>query len=395
MKTVHSEKGRGTQLNNGARCASGEILIFLHADTLLPHNAFDLIIDFFNDSKNNICRFLLSFDFNNKLLSLYSNFSKYNTQFTRFGDSAVIVRKTYFDKLNGYTNRDTFEDVDFFKSASRFSNIVILNASVISSARRFVLNGVIKQQLLSISLFAAYLFNFNSQLLSKMYNKRKHNTITDSIIIFLRYPKNRQVKTRLAETTSLKFAQTFYKSCAENLIGIVKRIPRVNRFAFYSNKAEEKEIMEWLGAKLFYAPQEGDDLGSRMKNAFEKVFSTGAKKTIIVGTDIPDLSKEIIAIAFNSLNTNDVVIGPSKDGGYYLLGMKKATSQLFEGIQFSTSKVLSETLLKLSELKLTYHLLPELGDIDTEKDLTNWLNDEYENPIKRNIKLAYKPVWKG
>jgi rSAM/selenodomain-associated transferase 1 len=126
-----------------------------------------------------------------------------------------------------------------------------------------------------------------------------------------------------------------------------------------------------------------------MKNAFEKIFSTGAQKVIIIGTDIPDLSKEIIIDAFVKLNSYDIVIGPSKDGGYYLLGMKKMNSQLFEGIQFSTASVLKETMIKVKELKLTYHLLPELMDIDTEEDLVSWLNDEYKNPIKPIIRLAH------
>ncbi len=201
-----------------------------------------------------------------------------------------------------------------------------------------------------------------------------------------------QVKTRLAKTTSSEFALNFYKLCAENLIRNIKKIPSLNRFVFYSNKNEKTEIINWLGSKLFFAPQEGDDLGSRMKNAFEKVFSAGSLKVIIVGTDIPDLSKEVIKNAFELLDSNDVVIGPAKDGGYYLFGMKKMHFELFERIEYSTSTVLSETLLRTKELNLTYHLLPELRDIDTEDDLLNWLNHDYSNPIKKNVKLAYKPA---
>jgi glycosyltransferase A (GT-A) superfamily protein (DUF2064 family) len=92
------------------------------------------------------------------------------------------------------------------------------------------------------------------------------------------------------------------------------------------------------------------------------------------------------------LDKNDIVIGPSKDGGYYLLGMKKMYRQIFEGLEYSTPEVLSDTILKIKELKLAYHLLAELKDIDTEEDLVNWLNDDFKNPIKRDIKLVYKPA---
>lgn len=223
-----------------------------------------------------------------------------------------------------------------------------------------------------------------------MYNKKTSKSKTDSIIIFLRYPRNGQVKTRLAKTTSSEFALRFYKSSAENLVSYAKKIPKINRFVFYANKDEKDLITHWLGSKLFFAPQEGDDLGTRMKIAFEKVFSTGAQKVIIVGTDIPDLSKKIIQKSFEYLDNSDVVIGPSKDGGYYLLGMKKVYLNLFEDIEFSTSSVYSETIKKINELNLNFHILPELQDIDTEDDLLKWLNSSSVNSIKESIKLSYE-----
>lgn len=153
VKIINSAKGRGQQLNEGARAASGETLIFLHTDTFLPDDAYNLINDFFANPKNNICRFLLGFDFNHKILDLYTAFSKYDTLFTRFGDSSIIVRKDIFNRLNGFENSETFEDVDFLKRASRFSKVEILNDSVTSSSRRFIQNGVIYQQLLNIFFF--------------------------------------------------------------------------------------------------------------------------------------------------------------------------------------------------------------------------------------------------
>ena len=394
VKIINSQKGRGSQLNAGAKAATGEILIFLHADTFLPDNAFDLIKKFFSNSQNKICRFLLGFDFNHFVLDIYSNFSKFDTQFTRFGDSAIIIRSTFFHELGGYKNWKAFEDVDFLKRASRLSKIKILGAVVNSSSRRFIQNGIIKKQLVNFLLLIGYLFNVNTNFLCRMFNK-KLKSRNDSIIVFVRYPTNGKVKTRLAETTSSEFALKFYKLCAENLVRNIKKIPYVNRFIFYSNKSNEKQTMHWLGNKLFFAFQEGEDLGTRMKNAFEKVFSGGSQKVIIVGTDIPDQSKKIIIDAFNLLDKNDIVIGPSKDGGYYLLGMKKMYRQIFEGIEYSTPDVLSETILKIKELKLVYHLLPELMDIDTEENLVLWLNDDNRNPIKRDVKLAYKPANKN
>jgi len=222
------------------------------------------------------------------------------------------------------------------------------------------------------------------------YNSRKNKT--DSLIIFLRHPKNGQVKTRLAKTTSQEFATKFYKLCAEQIIQTTKDISGINRFAFYSNQSEKKEVISWWGDKFSFISQEGDDLGTRMKNAFDKVFSTGSPKVIIIGTDIPELSKKIIFDAFNHLDENDVAIGPSRDGGYYLLGIKNMHSKLFDGIEYSTSSVLNETITKVKELGLSFQLLPVLSDVDTEEDLIDWMNSSSNTSFKKEIKISYKSI---
>lgn len=389
VKIINSLKGRGIQLNDGAKEASGNILIFLHADTFLPENAFDLLDKYFEIQKNNICRFLLGFDFNHKLLDFYSSLSKYDTPFTRFGDSVIIVRKSFFEKLTGFNNRDTFEDVDFFNRASKYNRINILTAEVNTSARRLVQNGLIKQQLFSIILYLGYLLSINARTLSRLYNKINSDNLRNSLIIFLRYPRNGEVKTRLAKTTSPELATDIYKIFSENLINIIKRIPNINRFTFYSKESDKEVIMEWLGSKLLFSQQQGDDLGNKMKNAFEKVFSIGTQKVIIVGTDIPDLSKEIIVDAYGALDNHDVVIGPSNDGGYYLIGMKNFYSGIFEEIEYSTPTVLKVTLEKVKQLKLTYHLLPTLRDIDNKEDLLDWISTGKSSSRKSKIKLLY------
>jgi hypothetical protein len=223
-----------------------------------------------------------------------------------------------------------------------------------------------------------------------MRNNNSQNNKTDSLIIFLRHPKNGQVKTRLAKKTSQDFATKFYKSCAEHIIQTTKKVSSINRFVFYSDQSQKKDVISWLGDKFIFIPQDGDNLGSRMKNAFNYVFNIRAQKTIIIGTDIPELNKELLKDAFSYLDKNDVVIGPSKDGGYYLLGIKKMYPELFDGIEYSTSSVLSETIVRVKDAELSYHLLPVLSDVDTKEDLIDWMNSSSNTSLKKEINLAYK-----
>ncbi len=195
-----------------------------------------------------------------------------------------------------------------------------------------------------------------------------------SLIVFLRYPEKGKVKTRLAETTSKEFALHWYKTCVDKIINELNKISNIDIYIFYSDIAERDKVIKWLGDKFIYSHQDGKDLGTRMHNAFFKVLANNSGKVIIIGTDIPDLNQNIITDAFVRLDNNDIVLGPSIDGGYYLLGMKKLHNSLFDKIKFSTPTVLSETISKIDKLGLTFSLLPELQDIDIEDDLIKWQN---------------------
>ncbi len=114
--------------------------------------------------------------------------------------------------------------------------------------------------------------------------------------------------------------------------------------------------------------QQGDGLGKRMTNAFQEAFAAGFKKTVIIGSDCPEINSELVNEAFHHLEHADVVIGPATDGGYYLLGMR-SFHNLFEGINWSTGEVYASTIQKVQAAGLTFEKLTELTDIDTVEDL--------------------------
>ncbi|MEO5650649.1 MAG: TIGR04282 family arsenosugar biosynthesis glycosyltransferase [Ginsengibacter sp.] len=187
----------------------------------------------------------------------------------------------------------------------------------------------------------------------------------NALLIFVKNLIAGHVKTRLAATLGNDAAIDIYKQLLINLhdkIGLLE----VDKIVFYSNFIEEDIWEEDLFQKEI---QEGNDLGERMKNAFKSLFTAGYKKIIIIGTDCPGINKNILEKAFLNLDNVDVVIGPATDGGYYLLGMKNEYSFLFQNIEWSTEVVLQQTIHLCNQNRLSYFLLPELCDIDEEKDL--------------------------
>ncbi|MDE3184396.1 MAG: TIGR04282 family arsenosugar biosynthesis glycosyltransferase [Bacteroidota bacterium] len=189
------------------------------------------------------------------------------------------------------------------------------------------------------------------------------------LIIFAKNPEYGKVKTRLAATIGNEQALFIYQKLIEHTIAITKKIS-ADKIVFYSDSIVEKDT--WENNIYQKKLQSGNDLEDRMKNAFKSSFTAGYDKVIIIGTDCFELNEEFISIAFEKMNDDDVVLGPAKDGGYYLLGMKKFYPSLFENIEWSSEKVLKQTLSTAMRLNLSVFLLPPLSDIDREPDLKDY-----------------------
>jgi len=194
--------------------------------------------------------------------------------------------------------------------------------------------------------------------------------VDSCILIFVKLPEKGSVKTRLAKDLGHDFVQTLYRNFVLDLLETLAKVkwPIIIYFHPPESKAA---VSRWLGGSYLYVPQNGSDLGERMKNAFKDVFERGFSRAVIIGSDIPDLKISILDMAFNSLHANDMVIGPSADGGYYLIGFRHNSflPEVFKGISWGTDTVLKDTLKILREKNYKAHFLPELRDVDTIEDL--------------------------
>ncbi len=186
------------------------------------------------------------------------------------------------------------------------------------------------------------------------------------LLIFVKNPQLGKVKTRLAATLGDHKALEIYNLLLEKTKATVLPLA-MDKQVYYSDFIGQNDL--WSQGNFQKRLQFGDDLGARMSSAFKSGFDQGYESICIIGSDCFDISKSIINQAFETLKSNDFVMGPAKDGGYYLLGMNKYQPGVFENIKWSTVKVLSETINRISKLKASYDLLISLTDIDEEKDL--------------------------
>jgi len=183
-------------------------------------------------------------------------------------------------------------------------------------------------------------------------------------LVFVRNPELGKVKTRLAKTIGDKDALKIYTILLQHTESVLHKVSS-DKVVYYSEEIQSNDL--WDNALYQKKLQKGADLGARMQNAFETAFKDTYEKVVIVGSDLFDLNPNHIKEAFTALENHEVVLGPSLDGGYYLLGMKKMHPAVFKNKQWGTDSVLESTLKNLNQQNVK--LLEALNDIDTFEDL--------------------------
>lgn len=186
----------------------------------------------------------------------------------------------------------------------------------------------------------------------------------NAVIVFQKNLELGKVKTRLAKALGEQMALEIYQELILKTHSQLSSVLDADIFVYFSAYEEQ------TGLQMPHevAVQKGFDLGLRMKIAFEETFAKGYRKAILIGTDCPELTAEILNQSLNSLQHHDAVFGPALDGGYYLIGLTKVIDSLFENIPWSTEKVLQLTLEEAEKRNLSYQLLKTLRDIDTPED---------------------------
>ena len=167
---INSKRGRAVQMNAGARLCTGDILLFLHADTLLPDNGFREIRKRTRDETVAGGSFYIAFDAENFILRGVSFITRFNFRLFHFGDQGIFVRRDVFQKLHGYKEIPLMEDYDFYKRLREQGKVILIRMPVISSARRFIKKGVIRQLLINKFVVLAYWAGVDIQTIKRFYD---------------------------------------------------------------------------------------------------------------------------------------------------------------------------------------------------------------------------------
>ena len=166
-KVLSSHKGRARQMNEGARSAAGDILLFLHADTILPEDGLSLVRRVMENGRAEAGRFRMRFDSRHFLLRLFESYTHFHC--FSYGDQGFFITRHLFEKLNGFREDVPFEDLDFYRRLRQITRPLIIQNPVTTSARRFSETGFMKQKFINLFLVGLYYAGFDIVRLQKKF----------------------------------------------------------------------------------------------------------------------------------------------------------------------------------------------------------------------------------
>jgi rSAM/selenodomain-associated transferase 1 len=191
----------------------------------------------------------------------------------------------------------------------------------------------------------------------------------NALLIMAKCPTPGRTKTRLAPALSPQQAATLYECFLRDTIDLVRQVPNVRPVVAYLPPGEQAYFAE-LAPDFEYYQQEGPDLGARLDNGLTHYLSLGYRQVAAVNSDGPTLPLAYLIAAFEELGREaDAVLGPSDDGGYYLIGLKRPAPRLLRGVRMSTPRVTIDTLALAAEEDLHVALLPSWYDVDDAQSL--------------------------
>lgn len=211
------------------------------------------------------------------------------------------------------------------------------------------------------------------------------------LIIFAKEPQKGRVKTRLEGRLSQTDCVRLYKAFLRDSIDVVNRLQCEEKIIAYDSQNKSPRFLKRIAPRFLFYKQKGKDLGQRMYNAFQFVKAKRFERTIIIGSDSPTLPVRSLEKAFRLLREADIVLGPSSDGGFYLIGMKSPSAALFKDIQWSSRTVFRDTVDNARGLKKRVALLTQLYDVD-DADALIKLQRDLGKPQNRHIATWTKKI---
>ena len=365
-------RGRASQMNAGAKDATADALLFLHADTKLPEGA-DLRIVHALRAGQHWGRFDVLIDGTPAALRIVARLMNLRSRLTGIatGDQAIFVRRSVFESLGGFADLPLMEDVELSTRLRRHSAPACIQTPVITSGRRWEQHGVWRTIALMWWLRAAYYFGANIAALARRYGYApRPEDAAAAVVIFAKAPLPGLAKTRLIPALGAHGAARAQRRFTRNTLRLAAAADTGPVTLWCAPDAEKRFFRALHRAQgLALQSQCDGDLGARMQHACAHHFASRLDQPLLlIGTDCAVLAPGHLQAAARALKQHEVVVLPAEDGGYVLIGMRRLIPEVFERIDWSTPQVLTQTRERLTQAGVEWLEMQTLWDVDEPAD---------------------------
>jgi rSAM/selenodomain-associated transferase 2/rSAM/selenodomain-associated transferase 1 len=387
VRWTASPRGRAAQMNAGAAVSTGRWLLFLHADSSLPNDWYEVVaaLEHREDIVAGAFRLALnSPDWRARLIEASVRL-RVALLGLPYGDQALFVRKPVFEAIGGYRDLPLMEDIDFVRRVRKAGRVFHARSAVTTSTRRWERDGWMRRSRRNVGLATRFLLGASPATLAQRYFGRK----SAAVVMMARAPWTGG-KTRLGIATGDAAHVELRTALFLDTFDAVASVPNVEQIIACEPAGECERVREFVHEQVDVIAQRGGDLGERLTHVFEDVFRLGIESVVVIGSDLPDLPARLLQDAVAALHgrRDRVVLGPAADGGYYLVGMSRPHPAFFRRIDWGTDRVLAQTLDAAKAERLQVSLLDQWGDVDSTADLERLAVTAFESGAKRTRVLA-------
>lgn len=371
-------RGRGLQMNLGARFAAGDVLLFLHADNRLPEQAEAVLTTAFANGEPGWGWFDVRLEGRRGVFRLIAGLMNLRARLSGVctGDQALFVPASLFRRAGGFPEIPLMEDIAICRRLGGIARPQPQRFPTLTSARRWEKQGVLRTILQMWRLRLLYFFGVSPERLAREYYPALHDSGPGypypgaRILVFAKAPEAGKVKTRLARDIGAGAALGLYLAMLRRVFAIVEQAALAEAHLWAAGNPRHPELLGLCDVRCIHR-QEGDDLGERMRHAAARELAAeDVDSVLIIGSDCPALTADYLESALAALADGvELVLGPARDGGYVLIGLRRVPAGLFDGVEWGGANVREQTLARAGKLGLRRHLLAPSWDVDTAADL--------------------------
>lgn len=360
VTVLPAARGRARQMNAGAAAARGEWFWFLHADSELPAAWAEQLRDAMCDPRVVGGGFRVQIAAAGLGSRALDAWGRWRTRWQRtfYGDQGIFVRRAIFTQLGGFADIPVLEDLEFSDRLRRAGRVAIVPGPIRTSPRRWQQQGWWRTVLRHSRLVLAY------------HARRPAACASIDLVIMAKAPLAGQVKTRLTPPLTPLQAAALARALLEDTARAVSDVTEA-RLIVAVAPAAGVSLVQAMIPQAEVVPQAEGALGDRMAAVMHERFGRGGSAVLVLGSDHPTVPRAAIAraVAWLRDGTDQVVLGPTEDGGYYLMGLTRPHPELFEGIPWSSPAVFRRTVARAEALRLPVRRLACWHDVDTPEDL--------------------------